>query len=427
MREPIAPADAIWLQDSETNLMVINAIIVTDRLDAETLRAQFRSRIFEDPAGRFDRLRCRITGGGRHRYWEWDPEFDLSRHIVPHRGRPLHTLEEVKAFVGTEAGRPLDWDHPRWQIQVIEGLEQDATALLVRIHHSIGDGEALVALLFTLVDEHSSHQRSATRAIPAPPPNPLLASLARALAIPLSAPGILLRRLTWWPDHSTLHGAALSGRKRVAWTQPLDLAVIKRAKHHLGATVNDVLMASVSGAFSQYLARRGDAAPSRYLISIPVNVRNPFEPMHCDNHFAPVPLELPAGGTAPHKRILAVKTRMDHLKGGTAPVVMYEIQRALMALLPQAVSRRIIDFLANKCTAVVTNVSGPSGDLSLAGRRVRSMIFWVPQRAQIGIGISILSFSSRVQIGVIGDEAVLPDPGELVQAFEAEFDALKAL
>jgi hypothetical protein len=54
-------------------------------------------------------------------------------------------------------------------------------------------------------------------------------------------------------------------------------------------------------------------------------------------------------------------------------------------------------------------------------------MFWVPQRARIGIGISILSFSGKVQVGVIADEALMPDPGALVEAFEAEFDALRGI
>jgi len=54
-------------------------------------------------------------------------------------------------------------------------------------------------------------------------------------------------------------------------------------------------------------------------------------------------------------------------------------------------------------------------------------MFWVPQRARIGIGISILSFAGKVQVGVIADEALVPDPAELIQAFEDEFDTLKVL
>ena len=57
IRERIAPNDAIWLQDSPTNPMVINAVIITDRLDLRTLKRTFQRRIFEGPdPGRFDRL-----------------------------------------------------------------------------------------------------------------------------------------------------------------------------------------------------------------------------------------------------------------------------------------------------------------------------------------------------------------------------------
>ena len=429
MRERVASNDAIWLQDSATNLMVINAIIITDQLDLETLRTAFQRRIFEGPdALRFERLRCRITGKGLRRYWERDLDFDLARHIFATRGKNLHSLEAIQTYVGQEASQKLDWDRPQWEIQVIEPFEEGSTALLVRIHHSIGDGEALVCLLFTLMDGAWSHEHGiAHTAARSSRGDHWLGRFLKAAAIPLSAPGILLRRLTWIPDRSHMHGPALSGNKRVAWTTPLDLEVVKKAKHRIGATVNDVLMASVSGAFSKYLAHRGGTAPSRFLISMPVNVRHPGEFLRCENHFAPVPLELPAGSHANPHRILAVKTKMDQLKCSAVPVVIYELQRALLGLLPKAVSRGLIDFLANKCTAVVTNVIGPSRDIALEGRRVRSILFWVPQRARIGVGISILSFAGKVQLGVITDDALVPDPADLIRAFEEEFEALRNL
>jgi hypothetical protein len=91
------------------------------------------------------------------------------------------------------------------------------------------------------------------------------------------------------------------------------------------------------------------------------------------------------------------------------------------------VSRGLIDFLANKCTAVVTNVPGPQREISLAGRRVRSMMFWVPQRADIGVGISILSFAGKLQVGVVTDAVLVPDPQDLVRVFEEQFEALRRL
>ena len=429
MGERIAPNDAIWLQDSATNLMVINAVIITDRLDLTTLRNAFQRRIFEGPgAGRFERLRCRIRGKGLKRYWERDPEFDLERHIIPCMGGDLHSVGAIQAYVGHAASHKLDREHPRWEIQVVEVFEKEATALLIRIHHSIGDGEALVALLFTLMDGTWDQQDVLPR-YAGPPVNGTsrLGRFLKAAAIPFRAPGILLRRLTWFPDQSHMHGPALSGHKRVAWTSPLDLEVVKQAKRCIGATVNDVLMATVSGALSTYLERRGGTAPARFLISMPVNVRPPGSLLRCENHFAPVPLALPAGVYPISRRILEVKTKMDQMKRSAVPVVVYEIQRALLSLFPKAISRGLIDFLANKCTAVVTNIAGPCHDISLEGRRVRSIVFWVPQRARIGVGISILSFAGKVQLGVIADEALIPDPAALVQAFEEEFEALRSI
>ena len=151
------------------------------------------------------------------------------------------------------------------------------------------------------------------------------------------------------------------------------------------------------------------------------------EPLELENRFAAVPLEIPAGDMSLEARIHAMKLRMDELKRSVAPLAVYGIQKALLALLPEVVSRALIDFLANKCTAVVTNVPGPPGDLSLAGRRVRGLLFWVPQRANIGVGISILSFAGKVQVGVMTDAHLLSDPAELVRAFEAEFEALRLL
>jgi diacylglycerol O-acyltransferase len=284
-----------------------------------------------------------------------------------------------------------------------------------------------VSLLFTLMDENGNGDSPARNAAPSLADDPWLGRVLRAVAIPLKAPGILLRRLSWFPDRNHMHGPVLSGHKQVAWTTPLDLEIIKKVKRRIGATVNDVLMSSVSGAFSKYLTCHGDAAPSRFRIVMQVNVRSPGMPLRCENHFAPVPLELPAGSCALSKRILNVKSSMDQMKRSAVPVVIYEIQRALLAFLPKALSRGLIDFLANKCTAVVTNVNGPGNVLALAGRDVRSILFWVPQRARIGVGISILSFAGKVQLGVIADEALVPDLASLIQAFEEEFEALKSL
>jgi WS/DGAT/MGAT family acyltransferase len=287
---------------------------------------------------------------------------------------------------------------------------------------------ALTSVIFALMEEMTSeHELAPARGGIRPAAGAFAGGLLRAASVPLAAPGILLKRMLWRPDRHALHGPRVSGRKQVAWTAPFDLAVVKDARKRLGATVNDVLMASVSGAVSRYLARHAGQTIEKLHISMPVNVRRADEPLKLENRFAAVPLELPAGIAHLGDRVRAVKVQMDALKQSVVPIVVYGIQHAMLTVLPQGVSRGLIDFLANKCTAVVTNVPGPQRELTLAGRRVRSLMFWVPQRADIGVGISILSFAGFVQVGVLADVELVPDPGDLVRAFEEEFAELRTL
>lgn len=427
MRTRVTANDAMWLQETPENRMIINAVVITDRMDLVTLRQTLSTRLLEGEAGRrFARLKARIVRQGGAPHWEQDPAFHIDRQVFAPEGPEPTTLEALQVYVGEHASRPIPEDRPRWEVHFVEHFEADASAFMVRVHHSIADGMALVGVMFAVFDEMTPGQGD----VP-PPVRPSSGAAGRglwqALRVPLGAPGVLLSRLLWKPDRHRLHGPALSGAKRVAWTPPLDLEVVKGARKQLNATVNDVLMAVVSGAMTRYLKRHGGVMLQRLRVSMPVNVRPFHEPIVLENRFAAVPLEIPAGVEDLPDRIAQVKDRMDDLKRSAAPVVVYALQKVLLAALPEAVSRALIDFLANKCTAVVTNVPGPQQPIALAGRLVRSFIFWVPQRAAIGLGLSILSFAGKVQIGVLADTALLPDPEDLVQAFEEEFEALKAL
>jgi WS/DGAT/MGAT family acyltransferase len=427
MRLPVTPNDAIWLQDTATNLMIINGVFTTDRIDLATVRQEFQRRVIEEPGGVYARFTRRVERSGNRWYWVDDPAFDIARHIIPAGDRDLGTTEKLRRYMGVEASRPLPADRPLWQFQVVENFEEGGSACVVRLHHCIGDGIALLTVIFHFMQELSGGPESAGPPSIFPAAGAPSTRLTRMLQAPLAAPGILLRRMLWIPDRHALHGPKVSGRKQVAWTDPLDLQILKDIKNRLGATVNDVVMAAVSGALSRYIEHRAGQVVKRLRVSMPVSIRRPDAAITLENRFAAVPLELPAGISHARERVAAVKQRMDALKQSVVPIVIYGIQSALLMVLPQAVSRGLIDFLANKCTAVVTNVPGPQHRLSLAGRRVRSLMFWVPQRADIGVGISILSFAGKVQIGVICDAEIVPDPVELVHAFDEEIESLKAL
>jgi len=80
--------------------------------------------------------------------------------------------------------------------------------------------------------------------------------------------------------------------------------------------------------------------------------------------------------------------------------------------------------LAKNATAVMTNVPGPQLPLYFAGAAIDSMMFWVPQSGDIGMGVSILSYNGQVQFGLVTDRGLCPDPNRVIERFAPEFDKL---
>jgi hypothetical protein len=117
---------------------------------------------------------------------------------------------------------------------------------------------------------------------------------------------------------------------------------------------------------------------------------------------------------------------MEELKGSYQAALTLSIL-GVVGMAPKVVQQQVLDMLANKATAVMTNVPGPTTPLYLAGARLRQPLFWVPQSGDIGMGLSILSYDGKVQFGLITDRNLVPDPERIVERFAREFDKLLTL
>lgn len=421
---PMRGEDAIWLQDSPDNLMVINALLFCDAFDLETFLRVWNANVMQarnvQGEPQYDRFTKRVILKNQRFYWQEDEQFAIQRHIFSVEDRVFEDDASLQQFVGEEAGTPLSYEHPLWQIRLLQGWD-DQTILFVRIHHCMGDGVALIPILFSLLDEmHGEQEREKVN-------KPLLPPLVRYVMAPIAALPVLISRLLWIPDRSMLRGARMTGRKRVAWSPELSLEEVKQLKNALQGTVNDVLMGCVAGAFHRYLARQSPQVPTKVRTSMPVNLRTIGEEIRMQNDFTIAFLTLPLHPTDPKGRMMAVKSSLDGMKKSLQPFIMFRAAAIVTNLLPMPLARFVLNLFANKTTAITTNVPGPQYPLHLAGRSIRAMLFWVPTRANVGIGISVLSLSGYVRLGVLGDESVLPDPEQFVADFVAEFETLKSL
>ena len=453
----MSKVDTAWLRmEQPTNLMMINGVIfLGGALDYERLLQTIEQRFLT-----FRRFTQKASDGAAGAHWVTDPDFDISWHVRRTALPGKADKEELELLVSDLASTPLDPERPLWQFHVVENFIE-GPVIIVRIHHCIADGIALVQVFLSLTDSTSEGRASAgepetwkkRRASESPIFQRLLEPAREGLDFAthmgqrlvaegqkiLQDPSVatdyvveateivkeLSHSLTLPDDPDTRFRGTLGVRKQVAWAEPLALDEVKAVGKALGCTVNDVLIAAVSGALRNYMIAQGDSKDALQDIraTVPVNLRPLEHAKDLGNHFGLVFLELPLGLESPLERLYAVNERMTQLKSSRQAAVTFGFLAAL-GMGPSALQKPVLDVLSQKASAVLTNVPGPREPIYLSGTRIEELMFWVPQNGQIGLGISILSYNGQVFFGLITDSRLVSDPRNIIERFKPEFEKL---
>ena len=136
-------------------------------------------------------------------------------------------------------------------------------------------------------------------------------------------------------------------------------------------------------------------------------------------------VSIPIDTAEPEERLYLIRNRMDNRKKTPEGTVFFYLLNAL-GMVSESFANKLIHLLGNRATAVLTNVKGPSNRLCLAGSPIETILYWVPTTGHLGVGISIISYAGDVRLGVITDQALVPDPETLVDSFHQDFDKLLA-
>ena len=468
-RERMSSVDTAWLRmDTPTNLMMIVGVLMFEApMDLPRFKRTLSHRLL-----RYKRFSQRVAQDPSGAYWVDDDHFDIDNHVhcvnLPAPGAKA-ALQGLCAALATQA---LDHNKPLWTMTVVERYDDhgvEGSAVIVRIHHCIADGIALIGVMNSLTDEapdaaeegvepevlRKSRERRAARHAAAEERDflatlfePIGEAATRALSSSgdfwnkyqevLSHPDKVadaakvaadvtteLAALALLPaDSDTSFKGRPSAIKRVAWSEPMPLGEIKTLCKVLGVSVNDVLLSCCAGAMGEYLRANGEATAGVEVRGmVPVNLRARGQEHNLGNHFGLVLLALPVGIENPFVRLFEIKRRMDELKGSYQAMISMSILGAV-GFLPRQMQKQVLDIFSTKASAVMTNVPGPQEPRFMAGNCLAQQMFWVPQSGDIGIGVSILSYNNRVQFGLVTDRKFVPEPARIVDRFSPEFEKL---
>ena len=407
------------------------------RLRVAELRAHVESRL--DALPRFRQRIAPVLANLSAPVWVDDADFDLARHTphvrLPAPGGPA----ELRAFMAGLLSEPMDLAHPLWDIHSIETAESDVVAIVVRAHHVMADGLALHEAATLLLD--------ATPQSPAKPthdwsPEPLGGDL-HLCAISLADRARRQARLAAEICHTLfdprrfvpntrltarLIGAVRSGGLPKARTRPLtrpvgrrrafawdalSMADISKVKQACGVTVNDVVLAIVTGALRRELQAIGafDPGDSEPRALIPIGAHGRAD-LALGNRFSITTVGLPVAVDDPLERVRLIHSRMHRMASSPARSLIPHLfsiadvvpPPALRALVPGVLARQPMVDLA------VSNVPGSRNPLYLWNSRLLGMYPFITGVGNIALIVGVLSYADELGVGITVDPDVVGDP-----------------
>jgi WS/DGAT/MGAT family acyltransferase len=354
----------------------------------------------------------------------------------------------------------LDRTKPLWELWVVEGLEDNGFALISKTHHALIDGISgvdLAQVMFDL-DPVPSDPLAETAELepwtPAPEPTAaqliaggvagmarattgLVAGALSALARPQSALGRVreavegLGEVVWAglnPAPPTPLNVEIGPHRRFVGVR-CSLADFKEVKDAFGGTVNDVVLAVVSGALRDWLHSRGVRTEGLELRAlVPVSLRTDADQGTLGNQIAAMRGPLPVYVEDPVARLRLISESMQDLKE-SKQAVGAEVLAGVQSFAPPTILAQAarINFSTRLFNLIVTNVPGPQFPIYARGREIRDLfpIAFLPR--DHALAVAIMSYNGGMNFGLLGDFDALPDIdrfGEAISESIAEFVTL---
>lgn len=373
--------------------------------------------------------------------WVDDTHFELARHVrraaVPAPGG----LPQLASLMGRLMSTHLDPERPLWQAWLVDGLAHGQWAIVTKLHHSMVDGVAGIAVLEHILDD------SPDAPLPrpdhwAPRPEPAaavlvvdalgelaaeqgraLVTLARAAGGAVTHPRTATRRAAGLaegvarfvaavvPGPPTRLSGPLSAPRRFR-TVSADIADVALVRSRFGGSLNDVVLAMVTTGLRDLLVEHERLVPHLVRCLVPVSVRAPEAGGAVDNRVSALLADLPVEFGDPLSRYGAVLARTRRLKASHEAEAGSWLTDTAHYLPPPLLTAALhVAFRVPHRTVitVVTNVPGPPGELYALGRRMVANYPYVPIANRVRLGVAVTSYAGRLYFGVTSDRAALPD------------------
>ncbi|MFF3222832.1 wax ester/triacylglycerol synthase family O-acyltransferase [Nocardia suismassiliense] len=379
--------------------------------------------------------------------WVEDSQFDITYHIRRSALPTPGTDEQLHDLVARLASRPLDQSRPLWEMYLIEGLSDGRCAIFTKTHSALVDGDTALEIGHVILDTGPSPRELANNAWHAPrEPNDvelLVGALTHLAAQPREALEVArhasghafavigaagravdsvvsaVRAATTGAPDSPLN--ARTSRNRRFDVVRTDLEDYRKIRKRFDCSINDVILAVVSGALRNWLLSRGETLTEsttlRAVVPMSVYVEGPdSDQLKPASEVSSFLIDLPVGEPNPVMRLShishATEANGKHHRGVRARTLVHLAGFAPASLHAMSV-RAASTFAEHTFNLVITNAPGPQTPMFIGGARMLEMYPVSPLLRNQASSIGITSYDGRVFYGLNADRDAMADIGVL--------------
>lgn len=310
-----------------------------------------------------------------------------------------------------------------WEMLLVRGVPAGGLAVVVKVHHTFGDGHAIIATLSKLFDPAPGEPHHVRR-----PPRALRPG-DRALRAAHAVRGL---------GHLIAAGTAPQVSVCGPFTGPLrryvpvtlaarEVAVTAR---RLGVSIADLLLTVIAESLSRLLRSRGEQTAGRSVrAAMPRAQPTPTIRRGCPpaNRSAAVAVDLPVGPLAPTERLAAISGQAQaHVRRGEVAASAM-VLRAMNFLPPPAAARAAAQLYRCRWFNLLVSIfPGVRRGHRLLGARVREVHPVLALADGAGLAIGAMTWEHSLSVGILADAALVPDVDVLAAGISDAFQDLRA-
>ncbi len=439
----LGPVDtAFWHLDSDKTPMNIGSLMLFEgRIAFNDLIAYVDSHLHLAPL--YQQRVVNAAYNMSEPTWVFDDDFHIEYHVRQVSLSAPGDDEQLYETAGNLISGRLDPAKPLWELYMIDGLADNRTAVLTKVHHCMVDGISaieLMTLLLGLDDDKPSIQEKPLYNPPATPSNATLLgdSLQRGFAhranilkhVGTDAFKVMTGLLDRTQRKKTLTGlvSALHDNLTPIHKLPINgentgdfhfasvdfpLENIKRIRRARQASVNDVMLTILGTAVERFTEEQGNPNNQGFVRMIcPVDMRRSEAASHDGNRISTISVEVPFFVDDPLDRLTEV-SRYSHVMKESQLATMLDGILSLPSLAHASLQPLIWRVAPTIFAALghmwCTNVPGPSIPLYLLGHRMLKVAGFFPLNPTMGLASVIVSYNGTITISLVADRSIIPD------------------